>query len=152
MCNRYWDLSVTHEHRGVWNHRWFDCLLSCLSRLIAKKISKPYIAGGFPSQRSVIPEVCHEVILLIIVNHYNDVTMSVMASQVTRFTIVYLTVYSMLKIKNINAPRRWPLCGEFTGDRWISRTKGQWRGKYFHFMTSSCATWLQTGSRQEAID
>ena len=27
--------------------------------------------------------------------------------------------------KNIKAPRHWPLCGEFTGDRWIPRTKGQ---------------------------
>ena len=26
---------------------------------------------------------------------------------------------------NIKAPRHWPLCGEFTGDRWIPRTKGQ---------------------------
>ena len=30
------------------------------------------------------------------------------------------------KIKeNIKAPRHWPLCGEFTGDRWIPRTNGQ---------------------------
>ena len=27
--------------------------------------------------------------------------------------------------ENIKAPRDWPLWGEFTGDRWISRTKGQ---------------------------
>ena len=27
--------------------------------------------------------------------------------------------------ENIKAPRRWPLCGEFTGDRWIPRTNGQ---------------------------
>ena len=27
--------------------------------------------------------------------------------------------------ENIKAPRHWPLCGEFTGDRWIPRTKGQ---------------------------
>ena len=26
---------------------------------------------------------------------------------------------------NIEAPRHWPLWGEFTGDRWICRTKGQ---------------------------
>ena len=26
---------------------------------------------------------------------------------------------------NIKAPRHWPLCGEFTGDRWIPRTQGQ---------------------------
>ena len=31
----------------------------------------------------------------------------------------------------------WSLLGEFTGDRWIPRTKGQWRGKCFHLMTSS---------------
>ena len=34
------------------------------------------------------------------------------------------------------------LCGKFTGDRWISRTNGQLRGKCFHLMTSSCATLL----------
>ena len=39
--------------------------------------------------------------------------------------------------KNIKAPRHWPLCGEFTDDRWIPRTKGQWRGKWLHLMTSS---------------
>ena len=27
--------------------------------------------------------------------------------------------------ENIKAPRHWPLRGEFTGDRWIPRTKGQ---------------------------
>ena len=27
--------------------------------------------------------------------------------------------------ENIKATRHWPLCGEFTGDRWIPRTNGQ---------------------------
>ena len=27
--------------------------------------------------------------------------------------------------EDIKAPRHWPLWGEFTGDRWIPRTKGQ---------------------------
>ena len=27
--------------------------------------------------------------------------------------------------ENIRAPRHWPLWGEFTGDQWIPRTKGQ---------------------------
>ena len=43
----------------------------------------------------------------------DDVIMAAMASQITRFMIV------------CKAPRYWPLCGEFTGDRWIPRTKGQ---------------------------
>ena len=56
--------------------------------------------------------------------HYNDVIMSLIASQITSLTIVYSTVYSEIK-ENIKAQRHWPLCGEFTGDRWIPRTKGQ---------------------------
>ena len=40
-------------------------------------------------------------------------------------------------IENIKAPRHWPLCGEFTGDRRIPLTKGQQRGKCFHLMTTS---------------
>ena len=39
--------------------------------------------------------------------------------------------------ENIKAPRHWPLCGEFTGDRLIPRTNGQLRRKCFHLMTSS---------------
>ena len=41
--------------------------------------------------------------------------------------------------ENVKAPRHWPLWGESTGDRWIPLTKGQWHGKYFHSMTSSCS-------------
>ena len=40
--------------------------------------------------------------------------------------------------QNTKALRHWSLCGEFTGDRWIPRTKGQLRGKFSHMMTSSC--------------
>ena len=35
-------------------------------------------------------------------------------------------LFTQAQIKeNIKAPRHWPLCGEFTGDRWIPCTKGQ---------------------------
>ena len=51
--------------------------------------------------------------------------MSAMASQITSLTIVYTTFYSGVNKKNIKAPRHWPLWGEFTGDQWIPRTKGQ---------------------------
>ena len=59
-------------------------------------------------------------------NHYNDVIMGAIASQITSLTIVYPTVYSGADQRNIKAPRHWPLC-----------TNGQKRGKYFHLMTSS---------------
>ena len=50
--------------------------------------------------------------------------MNAMTSQITSLTIVYSIVYSGIK-DNIKAPRHWPLWGEFTGDRWIPRKKGQ---------------------------
>ena len=52
--------------------------------------------------------------------HYNDIIMSAVASQITSISIVCSTVK-----ENIKAPRHWPLCGEFTDDRWIPRTKDQ---------------------------
>ena len=39
--------------------------------------------------------------------------------------------------EHINAPRHWPLCGQFTGDWWIPRTNGQRGRKCSHLMTSS---------------
>ena len=54
--------------------------------------------------------------------------MGTIVSQITSLTIVYSTVYSDAIKENIKAPHHWPLCGEFTGDRWISRTNGQLRG------------------------
>ena len=52
--------------------------------------------------------------------------MSAITSQTISLTIVYSTIYSDTdQKKNIKVPRHWPLCGEFTGDRWIPLTKGQ---------------------------
>ena len=75
-----------------------------------------------------------------IANHYDDVIMSAMASQITSLTIVYSTVYLGTAERKHQAPRHWPLCREFTGDRWIPRTNGQWRGKCFNLMASSYVT------------
>ena len=56
-------------------------------------------------------------------SHYNDVIMGAIACKINSFTIVYLTVHSDAdQRKHL---RHWPLCGEFTGDRWIPRTNGQ---------------------------
>ena len=53
--------------------------------------------------------------------------------------------------ENIKAPRHWPLCMEFTGDRGIPRTKGQLRGKCFHLMTSSWAVRYDVPLRVQCI-
>ena len=58
--------------------------------------------------------------------HYNDVIMSVITSQINSLAILFTQSFIQAQIKeNIKAPRHWPLWGEFTGDRWIHRTKGQ---------------------------
>ena len=55
---------------------------------------------------------------------------------------LFTQLFIQAQIKeNIKAPRHWIFLGEFTGHRWIPRTKGQWRGKCFHLMTSS---WCRT--------
>ena len=70
-------------------------------------------------------------------SHYNGVTMSAMASQSPASWLLTQSFVLAQMNENIKTPRHWPLCGEFTGDRWIFRSKGQWRGKCFHFITSS---------------
>ena len=78
--------------------------------------------------------------LSIHVVHYIDVIMTTMASQINSLKVVCSIVYLDSDQRNIKAPRHWPLCGEFTGDRWIPRTNGQLRGKCLHLMTSSWGT------------
>ena len=73
---------------------------------------------------------------VITTSHYSGVIMSAMASKTTGVSSVYSTVQGQMK-ENIKAPRQWSLWWEFTVDRWIPRTNGQWRGSCFHLMTSS---------------
>ena len=50
----------------------------------------------------------------------------------------FFLLFIQAQIKaNIKAPRHWPLCGEFTSDRWIPFTNVQLRRKCFYLMTSS---------------
>ena len=57
--------------------------------------------------------------------HCSDVMLGVMASQITRFTIVYSTVYSGADQRNHQSPASLAFVREFTGERWIPHTNGQ---------------------------
>ena len=57
--------------------------------------------------------------------YFSDVIISTMAPQIASVSIVYSTDCSGQKNENIKAPRHGPFWGEFTGARWIPRTKGQ---------------------------
>ena len=39
--------------------------------------------------------------------------------------IVFSTVYSDAVQRKLQAPRHWPFCGEFNGDRWIDEFPAQ---------------------------
>ena len=51
--------------------------------------------------------------------------MSAMASQIASLTFSTQPFIQAQIEENIKAPCHWPLWGEFTGDRWIPRTRGQ---------------------------
>ena len=72
------------------------------------------------------------------VSHYIDVIMTTMASQVTSLTVVYSTVYPDADQRKHQSSSSLAFVWGIHRSRWIPRTKGQWRGKCFHLMTSSC--------------
>ena len=51
--------------------------------------------------------------------------MGAMASQITSLTIFTQPFIQALIKENIKVPRHWPLCGEFTDDRWIPCKNGK---------------------------
>ena len=55
--------------------------------------------------------------------HYSDVIMSAIAFQVISFTIVYSTICSGTVQRKHQSSAPMVFVGEFTGDRWIPRTK-----------------------------
>ena len=74
--------------------------------------------------------------------HYGDVIMGAIASQITSLTIVYSTIHSdadqrkhqsSASLAFVRGIHRGPV-----NSPWIPRTKGQYRGKCFHLMMSSC--------------
>ena len=59
--------------------------------------------------------------------------------KIISFTIVYSTDYSDADQRKHQSSASLAFVRGIHRDRWIPRTKGQWRGKCFHLMTSS---WL----------
>ena len=85
------------------------------------------------------------------VQHYSDVIMGTIASQITSLTVVYLTVYSDADQRKHQSSASLAFVLGIHRDRWIPRTKGQWRGKCFHLMTSSWDNGLSPVWRQTIL-
>ena len=64
--------------------------------------------------------------------------MTTLASQITSLTVVYSIVYSGVDQRKHQSSASLAFVRGIHRDRWIPRTKGQWRGKCFYLMTSSC--------------
>ena len=75
-------------------------------------------------------------------NHYIDIIMTMMASQITSLTVVYSTIYSDADQRKHQSSASLAFVWKIHRDRWIPRTKGQLREKCFHLMTSSWMTSL----------
>ena len=69
--------------------------------------------------------------------HYDDVRMGAIASQITSLAIVYSAFYSGVDQRKHQSSASLAFVWGIHRDRWIPRTKGQLRGKWFHLMTSS---------------
>ena len=69
--------------------------------------------------------------------HYDDVTMSGLASQITSLRIVYLTVYPGADQRKHQSPASLDFVRGLHRGPGIPRTNGQYRGNCFHLMTSS---------------
>ena len=69
------------------------------------------------------------------IDYYRDVIMDAVAPQITSVTIIYSTVYSGADQSKHQRYASLAFLRQFTGDRWIPRTKTL---KCFHLMTSSC--------------
>ena len=75
--------------------------------------------------------------------HYNDVIMTTMASQITNLTVVYSTIYSDADQRKHQSSASLTFVWGNHRDWWIPHTKGQLRGKCFHLMTPSGSTVLR---------
>ena len=115
-------------HGGIPNHQRPDCLLNCLFRLRSKKTERDPDTMTYDTMfpTNVLRLMLRFVLVLSYRQHYSDVIMIAMASQITSITIVHSTVFFQAQIKeNIKTPCHWPLWEGFTGYRWIICTKGQ---------------------------
>ena len=112
--------------------------VTCVSTLTPIQNGRHY-ADGISSYSFLKQNRC------ILIQHYDDVIMTLLASQITSLTVVYSTVYSDADQSKHQSSASLAFVWGIHRDRWIPRTKGQLRGKCFHLMTSS---WISLNRRQ----
>ena len=118
----------------IWIHSWYCFCLNLIpgSSLLNHVWLKS--ALGHRWKASFLPMV-YKLQFLLWHTHYSDAILSAMTSQITGVSIVYSIVCSG------TGQRYHQSSTSLAFVRGIHRNsphKGQWRGKYFHLVTSSC--------------
>ena len=125
-CSRYF---YHHKATLYYNHTLYSSLWSILL-VVEKYISKHdilptcvYITPGGVTLRYHSLNVSESFTLCTIIKMTSLWVRWRLKSSASR---LFTQLFIQTQIKEyIKAPRHWPLCGEFTGDRWIPRTNGQ---------------------------
>ena len=110
-----------HHHVVSWQS-WYTCSMGAVSHVRVALSIKYMMKMGWNGFIELAGSINWWTLQS---THYIDVIMGAIASLITSLTIVYSSVYSGANQRKHQAPRHWPLWEEFTGDRWIPRTKGQ---------------------------
>ena len=80
--------------------------------------------GAISSRLSVLAWSINGIADSAIKSHYSDVIMSTVPNHQPHDCLLN-GLFKRRSKKTLKAAGHWPLWGEFAGDRWISRTKGQ---------------------------
>ena len=139
-------------HCGIWDKCTvgFVKLIYCMTVVIPReeRLSLVLSTTNVSAWRCVLPEIWRGVSLAVTL--CSDVIISAMASQITGVSIVYSTVCSGAdQRKHQSSPSRAFGRKEIIGDRWIPRTKVQYRGKCFHLVTSLGQWWIVQLDRKQ---
>ena len=122
ICTEKYFALFIHSHIYIYNIYICVCVCVC--------VSKEGVCYKITFTHFIIS--CWKIIVITVTSRWARLGLKSPASRLFTQSFIQTQIKEYIK-----APRHWPLCGEFTGDRWIARTNGQLRGKCFHLMTSS---------------
>ena len=143
-------IHIVYRQKNVWEYQWSNFIYNCMSTFLHYVHCKDALLdcsapGGERCESLTWVDEIHKWQKFIHVYQYNCYPNKVIAKRKPQNKL-YVTMTSQwawwrlkspasrlftqpfiqTQIKeNIKAPRHRPLCGEFTGDRWIPRTNGQ---------------------------
>ena len=124
---------------------YFNALLQCanVQRLYYKQRTySQRLCHGVPTHNAFTTKntcmhnifaTCKQCAYMHNAIHYIDVIMTTMACQITSLTVVYSTFYSDADQRKHQSSPSLAFVWGIHRDRWIPRTKGQLRGKCFHW-------------------